>query len=74
MSSGGPFVQPNGNIFAILVDGILRNNDLNFLRMWASDLEDIVLKILSGALVALLFSGAEPFIQLTPYTHFSHAL
>ena len=54
-SSGGPFVKRSRTICAILVEGIMRNNSVNIFQICASEhLKDF----LSGALVALLFSGA----------------
>ena len=44
-SSGSQFVQQNGTICAILVEGIMRNNSVNLFRIWASGSgEDVVLK------------------------------
>ena len=64
-SAGRPFVQRSGNICAILVEGILRNNYVKLFRIRASGSEVDVVKryFLSGALAALLFSGAETFVQ-----------
>ena len=64
-SSGGPFVQWSGTICAILVENIMRNNSVNFflnLGQWFR-MRCCLKDFLSGALVALLFSGAEPFMQ-----------
>ena len=45
-SSGGPLIQQNGTICAILVEGIMRNNSVNLFWIWASGSEgDIVYKI-----------------------------
>ena len=46
-SSGGPHVRWSRTIYANLVEGIMRNIHVK----------------LSGSLAALLFSGAEPFMQ-----------
>ena len=35
-SSGDHFVQRSGTICAILVEGIMRNNSVNFFGIWAS--------------------------------------
>ena len=35
-SSGGPFAQQSGTIFAILVKGIIRNNSVKLFRFWTS--------------------------------------
>ena len=64
-SSGSPFVQQSGTICAILVEGIKRNQfceiilNLHQLFRRKCHLKDF----LSGALAALLFHGAEPFVQ-----------
>ena len=63
--SGSPFVQQIVTICAILVEGIMRNNSVKLfliLGQWFRSrccLKDF----LTGALAALLFSGAEPFMQ-----------
>ena len=57
-SSGSPSVQQSITFCAILVEGIMRNNSVNLFYIWASGSKDF----LSGALVALLFGGAEPFM------------
>ena len=64
-SSGGAFVQQSRTICAILAEGIKRNNSMIFffnLDQWfrRCRLKDF----LSGALAALLFSGADPFMQM----------
>ena len=47
------------------VDGIMRNNSKNFFKLWPVYQGRCRLKyFLSGALAALVFSGAEPFMQL----------
>ena len=63
-SSGDPFVQQSRIICAILVEGIKRNligEIILNLDLWFSrcHLKDF----LSGALAALLYSGAESFVQ-----------
>ena len=63
-SSGGPFVQWSLIICEIFVEGIKRNDSVFFFKldqrfMRRCHLEDF----LSGALAALLFGGAEPFVQ-----------
>ena len=65
MSSGGSFVQQTGTICAILVDGIMTNNSVNFKKKIRPLVqEEMPFKdILSGALAALLFSGVKPFVQ-----------
>ena len=64
-SSGGPFVQWSQTICAILVEGIMRKSSEEILWIWTSGSKgDVFLRyFLSGALAALLFSGAEPFVQ-----------
>ena len=63
--SGSPFVQRSVTICAILVEGIMRNNSVTFflnLGQWFRS-KCCLKDFLSGALVALLFCGAEPFMQ-----------
>ena len=57
-----PFVQQTGSICAILVDGI-KNNSVKIFRIWTSGLggNTILRYFLSGALTAILFSGATSF-------------
>ena len=51
-------------ICANLVEGIKKNNSVNF-EFGPVVQEEILLKILSGALAALLFSGADHLCNLT---------
>ena len=62
-SSGSPFVQQSETIYAILVEGIKRNNFVKLVCIWTSGsgAEFFLRYSLSGAMVALLFSGSEPF-------------
>ena len=62
-SSGGPFVQPSGTICAILVEVIMRNNCNFFLNLDQWFRKCLLKKLLSVALVTLLFSREEPFVQ-----------
>ena len=64
-SSGSHFVQPSGTILAILVEGHLRNIPVKLFQNPFSGLGgDVVLRFFYFlALVAILFSGAEPFRQ-----------
>ena len=52
-SNGSPFVQWSVTIWAILVEGIKRNNSVKILCIWVS----------GSALASLLFSRAESFMQ-----------
>ena len=60
-SSGSPFVQWSITIVQILVEGIKRNNSVKLFLNLAQWFRRFL--ILSGALAALLFSGAEPLMQ-----------
>ena len=63
-SSGKHFVQPSRTICAIVVVGIMRNNSVKLFEFGPVVQEEMSFNIfLSGALAALLFSGAEPFMQ-----------
>ena len=64
-SSGGPFIMWSVTICAILVEGIKRNNSAKLFSIWTSVSGGDTFKryFLSGALAALMFSGAEPFVQ-----------
>ena len=53
-SSGGPFVQPSGTIYAILVERSKRNNSVNFDQRFR---RRCLLKIF------IIWSSAGPFIQ-----------
>ena len=65
-SSGSPFVQRSVTICAILVGGIKRNNSVIFFLNLGQWFKRSLLKdCLSGALATLLFSGAEPFMQIS---------
>ena len=63
-SSDRPPVRRSGTFCALLKEGIMGNIHVKLDEIWTSDLGgDIVLRyFLSGALTALLFSGAEPFV------------
>ena len=62
--SGSPFVQHSVTICANLLEGIKRNNSVNYFEFGSVVQEQMLLKdFLSGALATLLFGGAEPFIQ-----------
>ena len=55
-----PFPSAEQNHCAIFVQGIMRNNSVKLFVVWTRcRLKDF----LSGALAALLFSGAEPFMH-----------
>ena len=61
-SSGGHFVKPKGTILAILVKGHKRNISVKLFRNPVIGLRGFLFKGFSIlALVAILFSGAEPF-------------
>ena len=63
-SSGGPFVQQSETIYAVSVEVIKRNHSVKLVCIWTSGSGAEFLRYsLSGAMVALLFSGAEPFVQ-----------
>ena len=63
-SSAGPFVQQSRTICAIMVEGIKKNNSVNLFLILGQWFRRCHLKcFLSGALAALMFSGAEPFMQ-----------
>ena len=67
-SSGGPRVCWSGTIYAILKEGIMGNIHVKLYEIWSSGSggggEDFVQRyFLSGAQAAVLFSGAELFVQ-----------
>ena len=66
-SSGSPPVPWSGTICAILKGGVMGNIHVKLYEVWTSGLGGDVVKryFLSGALAALLFSGAEPFVQFS---------
>ena len=62
-SSCGPFVQGSRTICAILVEDIQRNNSVKLFQVWTSGSGDVFYRyVLPGALAALFFSEAEPFV------------
>ena len=62
LSSGGYFVQQSGTICAIMVEGIMGNNQVKWFYIWTSDSGDVIL-ILFLALVFILFSSrVGPFV------------
>ena len=66
-SSGSPPVPWSRTICAILKEGVMGNIHVKLYEVWTSGLGRDVVKryFLSGALAAPLFSGAEPFVQLS---------
>ena len=61
-NSGGPFVQWSGILCAILVEGIMKNNSMIYFK-FGLVVRGCLIYFLSGVLAALVFSGAEPFMQ-----------
>ena len=62
-SSGGHFIQWSRTSFAILVEGNPRNISVNLKSVHWSRRRSNLKVFLFLALVAILFSGAEPFLQ-----------
>ena len=64
-SSGNPPARWSGTIYAILKERIMGNIHVKLCEIWTSGSGgDVFLRhFLSGALVALLLCGAEPFVQ-----------
>ena len=57
-------IQRSRMVCAILVEGIMRNISVNFFQILVSRSGDVV-KVLFLALVAILFSGAKPFVKVS---------
>ena len=64
-SSGGHLVQRSGTVWAVLVEGHLRNIPVKLFQNLSTDLAEEVVKslFLFIALVAILFDVAESFEQ-----------